>query len=141
MNIASFILPKSEVSYLRDNMTIRQGLEKLRRSGYAAVPVIDREDRYVGVVSEGDFLWKILEHNEPLQNVTMKRVEKMVLRDVIQNGKVKPVCIDTNMEQLLGQAQMQNFVPVIDDRSVFIGIVTRGDILRYFVKKQLDAAK
>lgn len=141
MNIASFILPKSEVSYLRDNMTIRQGLEKLRRSGYAAVPVIDREDRYVGVVSEGDFLWKILEHNEPLQNVTMKRVEKMVLRDIIQNGKVKPVCIDTNMEQLLGHAQMQNFVPVIDDRSVFIGIITRGDILRYVVKKQLDAAK
>ncbi len=141
MNIASFILPKSEVSYLRDNMTIRQGLEKLRRSGFAAVPVIDSEDRFVGVVSEGDFLWKILEHNQPLKNVTMKRVEQMVLRDIIQSGKVKPVCIDTAMEQLLGQAQLQNFVPVIDDRSVFIGIITRSDIIKYFVKKQLDAVK
>lgn len=141
MNIASFIMPKAEVTYLRDNMTIRQGLEKLRRSGYTAVPVIDREDRYVGVVSEGDFLWRILEHNEPIENVTMKRVENMTLRDIIQGGKVKPVCIDTNMEQLLGQAQMQNFVPVIDDRSVFIGIITRSDIIKYFVKKQLEAAK
>lgn len=140
MNIASFIHPKSEVSYLRDNMTIRQGLEKLRRSGYAAIPVIDAEDRYVGVVSEGDFLWKILEHNEPLRNVTMKQVERMVLRDIIQNGKIQAVCIDTDMEQLLGQAQQQNLVPVVDDRNVFIGIITRSDIIKYFVKKQLDAA-
>lgn len=141
MNIASFIMPKAEVTYLRDNMTIRQGLEKLRRSGYTAVPVIDREDRYVGVVSEGDFLWRILEHNEQLANVTMKRMEHMTLRDIIQGGKVKPVCIDTDMEQLLGQAQLQNFVPVIDDRSVFIGIITRSDIIKCFVKKQLEAAE
>lgn len=141
MNIASFILPKAEVSYLRDNMTLRQGLERLRRSGFTAVPVIDVEDRYVGVVSEGDFLWDILDHNEQLEDVTMKRVEQMTLRDIIQNGKVKPVCIDTNMEQLLGQAQVQNFVPVIDDRSVFIGIVTRGEIIKYIVKKQLDAVR
>lgn len=141
MNIASFILPKGDVTYLRDNMTLRQGLEKLKRSGYTAVPVVDSEDRYVGVVSEGDFLWNILDHNMPLEGITMKSVESLTLRDIIQSGKVKPVCIDTNMEQLLGQAQMQNFVPVIDDRNVFIGIITRSDIIRYFVKKQLDAVK
>jgi len=141
VNIASFILPKGDVTYLRDNMTLRQGLEKLKRSGYTAVPVVDSEDRYVGVVSEGDFLWNILDHNMPLEGITMKSVESLTLRDIIQSGKVKPVCIDTNMEQLLGQAQMQNFVPVIDDRNVFIGIITRSDIIRYFVKKQLDAVK
>lgn len=138
MNIASFILPKVEVAYLRDHMTIRQGLEKMRRSGYTAIPVIDREDRYVGVISEGDFLWRIIEHNSNIEDITMKKLEHMTIRDLIQMGKVKPVCIDTNMEQLLGQAQNQNFVPVIDDRSVFIGIITRSDIIKYFVKKQLE---
>lgn len=78
------------------------------------------------------------EHNEDMEDITMKKLEKMTLRDILQSGKVKPVCIDTDMEQLLGQAQMQNFVPVIDDRSVFIGIITRSDIIKYFVKKQLD---
>lgn len=124
---------------MHDNMTIRQGLEKLRRSSYTAVPVIDSEDRYVGVVGVGDFLWNILDHNEQLENITMKNVEQMTIRDVIWHGRVQPVCIDTNMEQLLGHAQMQNFVPVIDDRNVFIGIITRSDIIKYFVKKQLDA--
>ncbi|MCM1112471.1 MAG: CBS domain-containing protein [Muribaculum sp.] len=141
MNIASFIMPKAEVSYLRDGMTLRQGLERLKHSGFTAVPVIDAEDRYVGVVSEGDFLWNILAHNEQLENVTMKQVEHMTLREIIQSGKVRPVCIDTNMEQLLGQAQLQNFVPVVDDRNVFIGLVTRSEIIKYVVRKQLDAAR
>ena len=141
MNIASFLLPKIEVAYLRDNMTIRQGLEKMKRSGYTAIPVIDCEDRYVGVISEGDFLWAILENNDNIDDITLKKLETMSIRDLIRMDKVKPVCIDTNMEQLLGQAQNQNFVPVIDDRSVFIGIITRSDIIKYFVKKQLDAAE
>lgn len=135
MNIASFLLPKAEVSYLRDDMTLRQGLEKLRRSGFTAIPVIDVEDRYVGVISEGDFLWNILAYNQSLQDITLKKLEQMTVRDFIQSGKVKPACIDTAMENLLERAKSQNFVPVIDDRSVFIGIVTRSDIIKYFVDK------
>ena len=133
MGIASFLLPKAEVVYLRDDMTLRQGLEKLQRSGYTAIPVIDAEDRYVGVISEGDFLWNILERNEHLEDMTLKRVEYMAVRDILQNGKVQPARIDTAMETLIEQALNQNFVPVIDDRNVFIGIVTRRDIIKYFV--------
>lgn len=135
MNIASFLLPKAEVAYLRDDMTLRQGLEKLRRSGFTAIPVIDVEDRYVGVISVGDFLWNILAYNETLEDVTLKNLEHMTVRDFLQNGKVKPACIDTAMENLLECAKNQNFVPVIDDRNVFIGIVTRSDIIKYFVDR------
>lgn len=133
-------MPKVEVTYLRDNMTIRQGLEKLKRSGFAAIPVIDSEDRYVGVVSEGDFLWNILDRNERLENITHRSLEKMRIRDILQEGRVRAVCIDTDMEELMEQAQQQNFVPVIDDRSVFIGIVTRRDIMRYFIDRNHASA-
>ncbi len=135
MNIASFLVPKAEVAYLRDDMTLRQGLEKLRRSGFAAIPVIDREDRYVGVISVGDFLWNILAYNQNLEDITLKNLEHMTVRDFLQSGKVKAACIDTAMENLLEQAKNQNFVPVIDDRSVFIGIVTRSDIIKYFMDR------
>lgn len=135
MNIASFILPKEEVTYLRDFMTLRQGLEKLYRSGYTALPVIDMEDRYVGVVGEGDFLWNILYYNQRLENVTAKELEKSTIRSIMRSGKVNPVCIDTAMETLLQQAKEQNFVPVIDDRSVFIGIIRRSDIIKFFADR------
>ncbi len=139
MNIASFLVPKINVAYLHEDMTIRQGLEKLRRSGYTAIPVLDNKDKYVGVISEGDFLWSIVERNENLEEITMKSLETLKIKDIIRIGKVTAVCIDTDMEALLAQAQTQNFVPVIDDRGMFIGIITRSDIIKYFVKKQLDS--
>ena len=79
--------------------------------------------------------------NSELDTITMKSLEKLSVRDIIQSGKIRPVCIDTNMEELLGQAQMQNFVPVIDDRNVFIGIITRSEIIKYFIKKQIEVAE
>ena len=85
MNIASFLLPKAEVAYLRDDMTLRQGLEKLRRSGFSAIPVIDREDRYVGVISVADFLWNILAYKQNLEDNTLKNLEHMTVRDFLQN--------------------------------------------------------
>ena len=59
MNIAYFLLPKSNVAYLYDDYTFRQGLEKMRYHGYTAIPVITRNGTYVGTVSEGDFLWQL----------------------------------------------------------------------------------
>ena len=43
--------------------------------------------------------------------------------------------IDSNMEDLLDKAMKQNFVPVLDDKKSFIGIVIRKDIMKYFADK------
>lgn len=136
MNIASFIQPKVEVAYLRDNMALHDGLKKLRGSGYTAIPVIDKEDRYVGVASEGDFLWSIMGHVEYQEEINLHELEDRTVRDIIQGGKIRAVSIDTSMEQLLEHIKQQNFVPVVDDRNVFIGIVTRRDIITYFMKNR-----
>ena len=60
MNIAFFLKPKSQVAYLLEGSSFRQGLEKLQRSGHASLPVISRDGRYLGCVSEGDLLWNIM---------------------------------------------------------------------------------
>ena len=39
------------------------------------------------------------------------------------------------MEDLIGRAMEQNFVPVIDDQEHFIGIITRRDIIGYCYDK------
>jgi CBS-domain-containing membrane protein len=45
------------------------------------------------------------------------------------------VRIDSNMEDLIRLAKVQNFVPVIDDMEKFIGIVRRSDIIEYCAGK------
>ena len=62
MNVLFFLKPKQEVCVLHKGYTLRQGIEKLRQYGFAAVPVIDEEGRYCGVVTEGDLLRQVLQH-------------------------------------------------------------------------------
>ena len=134
MNIAYFLLPKNRVAYLHDDYTFRQGLEKMRHHGYTAIPVISRSGQYIGTVSEGDFLWRLVgkdarDANDPR---TMKELEQIHIRDILQTESYPPVRITVTMDELLDSAMNQNFIPVTDDTGSFIGIVTRKDIIRYF---------
>ena len=42
-----------------------------------------------------------------------------------------PVSVTTIIQDLINRASEQNFVPVIDDKNTFIGLVTRRAIMRY----------
>ena len=135
MNIAYFLLPKKRVAYLYDDYTFRQGLEKMRHHGYTAIPVISRDGRYVGTVSEGDFLWCLLSDEQDSQRAcSMKDLEQLRVRDILRETQYLPVRITVSMEELLSSAMNQNFIPVVDDTGSFIGIVTRKDIIRYFAE-------
>ena len=133
MNIAYFLIPKSSVAYLFDDYTFRQGLEKMRHHGYTAIPVIDREGVYRGIVSEGDFLWRMLQEDEDAA-FTMRDMERLAVRDILKKNH-PPVPITVSMDDLVHSAMSQNFVPVIDDDYRFIGIITRKDIIRYLAEK------
>ena len=134
MNIAYFLLPKSRIAYLYDDCTFRQGLEKMRHHGYTAIPVISRDGRYVGIVREGDFLWQLMGSSGE-EDISLRSLEQLQIRDIVHRDH-PAVSITVSMEELLSSAATQNFVPVVDDPGSFIGIVTRKDIICYFLDQQ-----
>ncbi|MBQ6536454.1 MAG: CBS domain-containing protein [Firmicutes bacterium] len=136
MNIAFFITPKSNVTYLYDDYTVRQCLEKMRFHGYSAIPVINRQGLYVGTISEGDLLWRLIGGDkEDLHILDLKSTEEIRISDVLRLDRTPPARIIATDEELLNKAMDQNFIPVIDDEDVFIGIVTRRTVMRYFADK------
>lgn len=134
MNVLFFLTPKSEVAHLHDDWTLRQGIEKLERSGYTAIPMIDRQGHYIGTVTEGDFL-RILKKRYDLN---LRMAEGVSIQAVERRVDFQPVSIDATMEDLVHVAMNQNFVPVIDDKKIFIGIVTRKDIIRFCYEKYVE---
>jgi len=127
MNVAFFLTPKSDVVYLTLNATMRQALERMEYHRYSAVPVLDREGRYVGTLTEGDLLWK-MKHTA---NMCFADTEGVRLTEVPRHVNNQPIHINAEMEELLAKAVDQNFVPVVDSRDVFIGIVRRRDLIQY----------
>lgn len=141
MNIAMFLKPKVDVAYLYDDYTVRQGLEKMGRYKYTAIPVITREGKYYGTIREGDFLWYVVygEHTEaPKEKIDIRTLEDVCIRELITEGGNPPVGITEPVERLFERLLNHNFVAVIDDMGSFIGIVTRRDILRYLSGKEKE---
>lgn len=135
MNIISLLKSKNTVSYLFAENTLRQGLEKMKVQGYTAIPVITDDGDYVGCISEGDFLWYVTNYPE----YDRKSLEHIFIRDILRNNWNPAVSIDVSFEVLFDRIINQNFVPVVDDRNKFIGIITRRDIMcafrdRYYSK-------
>ena len=126
MNVISLLTPKTNVAWLYEDWTIRQGLEKLRFHGYTAIPVLAKDGSYVGTVSEGDFLWCLLDQGSG----DIQTQEKQPLRRVIRPGFNPAVRIDVALEELVERALRQSFIPVEDDRGAFVGIVTRQNIIK-----------
>ncbi len=128
MNIIFLLRHKSQVAYVYDDNTLRQALEKLRTHGYTAIPVISRAGAYVGTISDGAFLWFLMDKKIS----DLKSAEGYAVRDLLETSRCQPVRITATMQDLLAGVMDYNFVPVVDDRDSFVGIITRKDVLKYF---------
>ena len=128
MNILFFLKPKGDIAFIYNDFTLRQAIEKMRHYGYTAIPVLDRSGKYVGTLSEGDLLWAVLE----LGAYDDRSKEQHFVKDILMGRNHATINVNAVIEDLLLVAMNQNFVPVTDDRDLFIGIVTRRDILQYY---------
>ncbi len=125
MNPAMLLLHKSQVDYLVSDCTLRQALEKFKAHGFTAVPLISREGEYLGTIRDKDFLTYIL----TCGTSDLKLMEDVPVLKILPQGFNPPVQIDTDMETVFKRVMEQNFVPVVDSRGLFVGIITRKAML------------
>lgn len=129
MNILFFLTPKSNVSYVYNDSTIEEALQIIRESGYTSLPVITKSGKYSGTVTEGDFLWNFIDSIKSADPEEFNRLPLTRLKRRSQNAAVN---VNAELNDLLTSVYAQNFVPIIDDRGIFIGIVTRQDIMKHY---------
>lgn len=132
MNLLFFLTPKSEVLYVDSHDTVRQVMERMEYHTYQAIPMIDSYGHYVGTITEGDILWWIKD-DLPFD---MKKAETEYIGNIPRKRENLPVSIQSDMEDLMSKAVNQNFVPVVDDKDIFIGIITRKDIIQYLDRQR-----
>lgn len=128
MNILMLLTPKKDVRFLTTNQTIAEALRILKVVRYSSVPLLDKDGYYVGTITEGDLLWYLEENG-------FEYASKHKVRSVNRVRNYAPVTINASMEDLVTTSLGQNFIPILDDRNYFIGIVTRKDLLTDFINK------
>ena len=133
MNILFFLTPKSDVAYIYEDETLRQTVEKMEHRKFSCIPILNKEGKYTGTISEGDLLWGIKLLN--INSTDLKEMENVSIMAIPRRATYKPVHADADMEDLLDRAINQNYVPVVDDKGSFIGIITRKEIIKYCYKE------
>ena len=127
MNVLFFLTPKSQVKYLDDTMTVRQALEVMDFYRYSTIPLLSKDGKLVGTISEGDLLFYLKSH--PFNEIS--EFDNHSILEVNRKRDYLPIKSDIEMSDLITNAINQNFVPVLDDQKNFIGIVTRKSIINY----------
>ncbi len=126
-NVLFFLTPKAMCAYLYDDYTVRQALEKMEAAHYAALPILNRRGEYRGTLTEGDVLWAM----KNMCSMDIRRAETHRITEISRRKDNVPVRVTTSMHELVERATNQNFVPVVDDKDTFIGLVTRKSIIQY----------
>lgn len=130
MNIMRFVVPKSLVSYIDEDSTVRQAVEKMRYHRYVAIPVLDGEGKYVGTLKNDDLLNYFLER----ASFDTRVAESAAVGDLISKSSARPLYHTASIGELIESVKEHNFVSVVDDRGCFVGIILRRDVLNYLLK-------
>ena len=129
MNIMRFVVPKSLVEYVTVDNTVRQALEKMRYHRYVAIPVIDGEGKYAGTLRNDDIFSYFLDN----EGFSTRLAEREKVSELLDRNYSPPVFHNASMDELIEKVKEHNFVPVVDDRGCFIGIILRRNILNFLL--------
>lgn len=137
MNLFNFFTPKDETFYLQSNSTVRQALEKFDAHKFSVVSLVDEDGKFVGTISQGD----ILRFIKNVFNFDISKAESIKITEVEKYRPYKAINVESSIDEAIVLALDQNFVPIIDDRGIYIGILKRKTILEYLLVKKIDKNK
>jgi CBS domain-containing protein len=126
---------------------LKEAIAIIAKNKISGLPVVDEEDKLVGIISENDLMWQetgvepppyimILDSVIYLENPNRyeKEIHKALGETVQDVMTEKPITItaDKPVKQaarLLHDKKIRR-LPVIDEQGKVIGIITQGDIIR-----------
>jgi CBS domain-containing protein len=141
-----------EVATIRPDTTLKEAADILVRRRISGLPVVDAENHVVGVLSEGDILFKEIGEAEPKS--MLERWLVLPLVDVPSKLEARTAgeamsapAVTIGERRSLTEAantmidERVNRLPVVDDAGNLIGIVTRADLVRAFARSDEEIAK
>jgi CBS domain-containing protein len=139
----------SVVITVRPETSLKEVATALSQCGISGVPVVDDDGQVIGVVSEGDILFKEQGPSKRTgmlarltgasgKNDQLKREAQTAAQAMTAPAKtIAPWrSVAAAAAQMLEEGV--NRLPVVDDESRLVGIVTRADLVRAFVRPDAE---
>ena len=109
--------------------SIRESVDLMTDKGIGSLPIVDKEDKLVGIVTERDFALALA------GSLTTETVGDIMIKDVITTTPGTPI---ESCSKIMVRNNLRR-IPVVEEEKL-IGIVTSTDILRFFGDKEMFAS-
>ena len=122
------IMTREAVS-ITPKYSIRESVDLMIEKGIGSLPIVDKEDKLVGIVTERDFALALA------GSLTTETVGDIMIKDVITTTPGTPI---ESCSKIMVRNNLRR-IPVVEEGKL-IGIVTSTDILRFFGDKEMFAS-
>jgi CBS domain-containing protein len=109
--------------------SIRESVDVMTENGIGSLPIVDKEEKVVGIVTERDFALALA------GSLTDETVGDIMIKDVITTTPGTPI---ESCSKIMVRNNLRR-IPVVEEEKL-IGIVTSTDILRFFGDKEMFAS-
>ncbi len=124
-NQDNFLIPADNVATVMYNHSLDHALLVLANVGYSKIPVLDKNDRFVGLLGLNDIVRKMVS----LTNIDTDNLAGLTVADVMEIG-VDCLTDESDLEDILHLLVNNPFLPMINKDRIFLGIITRKEILK-----------
>lgn len=122
--IKELIIPIERVAHVQQNNSLEHALLVLVKSGYTAIPVLDKESKLIGVISKSSILDSIL----GLERIELDRLHDLKVATVME-AKVATMKLSETFAKALALSINNPFICMTDTEGAFKGILTRRSLL------------
>lgn len=124
----SFLIPASRIAFVQEDNPLYHAFLILTKVKYAKIPVLDDEQRVVGLLSLAMITDKMLTPNDISVDILSTYKVKDVMQIEFDTINMAQTELETQLHLLVDNA----FLPVINDRGVFQGLLTRREWIKAF---------
>lgn len=124
-NEENLLINGDNVATLTDTNNLEHALLVLTNIGYSKIPVLNKEQELVGLISLSNVVGEMFD----TESINPERLADIKVSDVMDKN-VKATMLPFNIEKILNLLVDTNFIPVVDEKEKFLGIITRKEILK-----------
>lgn len=121
----TFLIPAENVANVMCLNPLSHALLVLSQVKYSKIPVLDKGDRFVGLISLSDVVDKMFD----ITSVDFDKLKDFTVADVMEVN-VPVIGEKWELEDILHLLVDAAFLPVVDDNQCFKGIITRKELLK-----------
>ena len=103
---------------------VREAAQIMKREDVGIVPVVQSDNRLVGVVTDRDIAIRCVADG--------KNGDSCLVRDVMSAGEIHTCTPDDDLDNVMdamGREQVRR-IPIVDERGTLLGIVSQADVVR-----------